>query len=223
MIEFGVSLPTIGMDDPSAVRLVAEQAEASGLDSVWAADHIVLPTSHTSTYPYSADGEFLIAPGLPFLDQFTTLAYVAGFTSRVKLGTAVTLLPLRHPACRGQDDRDAGRALRRTQHPRRRGGLAARGVRRPRPRLRSPGCHARREPAPRTRGVDGAGDTFRGAVLRCERRPVLPPPGADAPSAHLGRRPHETGHAPRREVTATHGSRRCSPRRRRRSRRRIAP
>ena len=97
MIEFGVSLPTIGMDDPSAVRLVAEQAEASGLDSVWAADHIVLPTSHTSTYPYSADGEFLIAPGLPFLDQFTTLAWVAGFTSRVKLGTAVTLLPLRHP------------------------------------------------------------------------------------------------------------------------------
>ena len=67
----------------------------SGLDSVWAADHIVLPTSHTSTYPYSADGlQFLIAPGLPFLDQFTTLAWVAGFTSRVKLGTAVTLLPL---------------------------------------------------------------------------------------------------------------------------------
>ena len=97
MTEFGVSLPTIGMDDPSAVRLVAEQAEASGLDSVWAADHIVLPVSHSSTYPYSADGEFLIAPGLPFLDQFTTLAYVAGFTSRVKLGTAVTLLPLRHP------------------------------------------------------------------------------------------------------------------------------
>ena len=97
MTEFGVSLPTIGMDDPSAVRLVAEQAEASGLDSVWAADHIVLPVSHSSTYPYSADGEFLIAPGLPFLDQFTTLSYVAGFTSRVKLGTAVTLLPLRHP------------------------------------------------------------------------------------------------------------------------------
>lgn len=97
MVEFGVSLPTIGMDDASAVRLVAEHAEAAGLDSVWAADHVVLPTSHTSTYPYSADGEFLIAPGLPFLDQFTTLAYVAGFTRRVKLGTAVTLLPLRHP------------------------------------------------------------------------------------------------------------------------------
>ena len=97
MVEFGVSLPTIGMDDPAAIRLVAEQAELSGLDSVWAADHIVLPTRHTSTYPYSAAGEFLIAPGLPFLDQFTTLSYVAGFTKKVKLGTAVTLLPLRHP------------------------------------------------------------------------------------------------------------------------------
>jgi probable F420-dependent oxidoreductase len=97
MAKFGVSLPTIGMDDPAAIRLVAEQAEASGIDSVWAADHIVLPTSTTSPYPYSEGGEFLIPPGLPFMDQFTTLSYVAGFTSRVTLGTAVTLLPIRHP------------------------------------------------------------------------------------------------------------------------------
>ncbi len=97
MAEFGVSLPTIGMDDPAAIRLVAEQAEASGIDSVWAADHIVLPATTSSPYPYSEGGEFLIPPGLPFMDQFTTLSYVAGFTSSVKLGTAVTLLPLRHP------------------------------------------------------------------------------------------------------------------------------
>ncbi|MCH8346852.1 MAG: LLM class flavin-dependent oxidoreductase, partial [Chloroflexi bacterium] len=97
MVQFGVSLPTIGMEDPQAVRLVAQQAEAEGLDSVWAADHVVLPTGEASPYPYSETGEFLIQPGLPFLDQFTTLAYVAGCTSRVRLGTAVTLLPLRHP------------------------------------------------------------------------------------------------------------------------------
>jgi probable F420-dependent oxidoreductase len=97
MVEFGVSLPTIGMDDPAAVRLVAEQAESAGLDSVWAADHIVLPTGETSPYPYSEGGEFLIPAGMPFMDQFTTLSYVAGFTKRLKLGTAVNLLPLRHP------------------------------------------------------------------------------------------------------------------------------
>ena len=97
MAKFGVSLPTIGMEDPQAVRLVARQAEAEGLDSVWAADHIVLPTGGSSPYPYSDTGEFLIRSALPFLDQFTTLAYVAGCTERVSLGTAVTLLPLRHP------------------------------------------------------------------------------------------------------------------------------
>ena len=97
MVQFGVSLPTIGMEDPDAVRLVAQQAEAEGLDSVWAADHIVLPVGDSSPYPYSDDGQFLIRPTLPFLEQFTTLAYVAGFTSRVQVGTAVTLLPLRHP------------------------------------------------------------------------------------------------------------------------------
>ena len=97
MTQFGVSLPNIGMHDPQAVRLVAEQAEAAGLDSVWAADHIVLPTGATSPYPYHVDGEFLIPPGMPFMDQFTCLSYVAGITSSIKLGTAVNLLPLRHP------------------------------------------------------------------------------------------------------------------------------
>lgn len=85
------------MRDPQALRLVAEQAEAAGLDSVWAADHIILPTGSTSPYPYHVDGDFLIPPDMPFMDQFTCLAYVAGITSRIKLGTAVNLLPLRHP------------------------------------------------------------------------------------------------------------------------------
>ena len=97
MAKFGVSLPTIGMGDPQAIRLVAQQVEAAGLDSVWAADHIVLPTGDTSPYPYAEGGEFLIPPGMPFMDQFTSLAYVAGITERIMLGTAVTLLPLRHP------------------------------------------------------------------------------------------------------------------------------
>lgn len=97
MAEFGVSLPNIGMRDPQAIRLVAQQAEAAGLDSVWAADHVVLPTGSTSPYPYHVDGEFLIPPGMPFMDQFTCLSYVAGITEHVQLGTAVNLLPLRHP------------------------------------------------------------------------------------------------------------------------------
>ena len=29
-----------------------------GFESVWAADHIVLPTQPTSQYPYTADGAF---------------------------------------------------------------------------------------------------------------------------------------------------------------------
>lgn len=96
-LEFGISLPTIGMGSPSAIKIVAEQAESAGLDSVWAADHIVLPTGTSSYYPYDTEGQFLIASQLPFLDQFSALSYVAGITSRIKLGTAVTLVPLRHP------------------------------------------------------------------------------------------------------------------------------
>ena len=65
-LEFGISLPTIGMGSPSAIKIVAEQAESAGLDSVWAADHIVLPTGTSSYYPYDTEGQFLIASQLPF-------------------------------------------------------------------------------------------------------------------------------------------------------------
>jgi alkanesulfonate monooxygenase SsuD/methylene tetrahydromethanopterin reductase-like flavin-dependent oxidoreductase (luciferase family) len=57
---------------------MADQAEPSGFDSVWATEH------HFTRYHMSPD---------PL--QFVT--YMAGRTSRVQLGTMVTVLPWRHP------------------------------------------------------------------------------------------------------------------------------
>lgn len=56
---------------------MARRVEAAGFDSVWAGDHI-------SFY-------------VPILESLTLLSFVAGATQRVKLGTGVYLLPLRHP------------------------------------------------------------------------------------------------------------------------------
>ena len=58
------------------VRL-SRAAEAAGFDSLWAGDHV-------SFY-------------VPILESMTLLSFVAGATERVKLGTSVYLLPLRHP------------------------------------------------------------------------------------------------------------------------------
>src|SRR5262245_15097675 len=56
---------------------IARRIEAAGFDSIWVGDHI-------SFY-------------VPILESLTLLSFIAGVTERVKLGTGVYLLPLRHP------------------------------------------------------------------------------------------------------------------------------
>ena len=55
---------------------MARHADRAGYDAVWVGDSIVAK---------------------PRLEPLTTLAYLAGITSRVRLGTAVLLPALRHP------------------------------------------------------------------------------------------------------------------------------
>ena len=57
---------TVGLDVGIYGRLatrdhileLATLAEASGLESLWVADHVIFPVTLTSTYPYSATGRF---------------------------------------------------------------------------------------------------------------------------------------------------------------------
>lgn len=77
------------------VVAVARKVEEVGLDAVWVADHVVLPTASTSRYPYSEETPF--GPEDGFLEALTTLAVVAGATERVRLGTSVLVMPMRHP------------------------------------------------------------------------------------------------------------------------------
>lgn len=85
-MHFGVGLPHFRqLASTEAIATVAQQAEALGFDSVWVSDHIVVP--------HSAIPRF----GEVFFEPFTTLAYVAGKTQRIRLGTSVIILPYRHP------------------------------------------------------------------------------------------------------------------------------
>jgi probable F420-dependent oxidoreductase len=76
---------------------VARRAEELGFESVWVAEHLVFPTSFASRYPYTADGVPPINPATPLLDPLLVLAQIAAVTSRIRLGTNIYLLPLRHP------------------------------------------------------------------------------------------------------------------------------
>ena len=82
---------------PERMAAVARHAEALGFESVWVPEHLVLPTRIASRYPYSPDGVPPFAPDAPHLDPLILLTHVAAATSRIRLGTNVYLLPLRHP------------------------------------------------------------------------------------------------------------------------------
>lgn len=85
-MRLGIHLPHIGRKaGPDSIRDCAMQAEALGLADVWVSEHIIVPKS--GGYP----------PSPNFWDPVLTLTWAAACTQRVRLGTSVLVLPLRHP------------------------------------------------------------------------------------------------------------------------------
>jgi probable F420-dependent oxidoreductase len=98
MMKFGVFLPVSGRAaSRKTLMQAAQQAEALGYDSVWAADRLVMPWKINTTYPYSKETTFIVPPDRPFFDTLTCLAFLAGFTEKIQLGMSVMVLPYRHP------------------------------------------------------------------------------------------------------------------------------
>ncbi len=97
-MQLGVKLPHTG--DAVADGSVTERAralEAAGFDSLWVSDHIVLPEVMASPYPFAADGKATWPSDTPHLETVVVLAAAAASTSRVRLGTAVLVVPQRNP------------------------------------------------------------------------------------------------------------------------------
>ena len=75
--------------DPDSLVRVAQYAEAAGLDSLWAGEHIVLPSPQPPDYA--------IAPEIPFLDAVVALALAAAHTTSITIATGILELPLHQP------------------------------------------------------------------------------------------------------------------------------
>ncbi|MET1075418.1 MAG: LLM class F420-dependent oxidoreductase [Umezawaea sp.] len=96
-MRFGLTHGNIGrFADPDAAAEVAIAAEASGFDSLWTIEHVVLPTEYEPLYPETADGRIPFAPDHPIADPLIWMAFAAARTSTIKLGTAVLVLPQRN-------------------------------------------------------------------------------------------------------------------------------
>ena len=85
-MQIGIHLPQIGRKaGPDAIRRAAVQAEELGFADVWTSEHIITPAG--APYP----------PSPVFYDPVLSLTWAAAYTKRVRLGTSVLVLPMRHP------------------------------------------------------------------------------------------------------------------------------
>ena len=84
-MKLGVLLRNMGpASSPELLTMAARAVDATpAVSDLWVVDHIAIP-------PDDAEGS-----GGRYLDPLATLAYVAGITTRVSLGTAVLVLPYR--------------------------------------------------------------------------------------------------------------------------------
>jgi len=82
----GVNVPNFGPGTaPGLLRRWAQTVEGLGFDLLMISDHIAVTPDVAGQYPP------------PFYEPFTTLAWLAGLTERIKLGTTVLIVPYRHP------------------------------------------------------------------------------------------------------------------------------
>lgn len=96
--SFGLDVGIYGtMAEPATILALAQHAEASGFDSIWLADHVAFPVKFKSEYPYSAKGDFPSRLADPLMEPIATMGVLVGATKRVRIGTAVLIMPHRNP------------------------------------------------------------------------------------------------------------------------------
>jgi probable F420-dependent oxidoreductase len=97
-MEVGVILPSAGPKcSPENIVTVARWAEELGYGSLWLTDHVALPLSCESFYPYRSHGRWDYPPETPWLDPLLALSWAGAVAPSLKLGTSVLVAPLRHP------------------------------------------------------------------------------------------------------------------------------
>jgi probable F420-dependent oxidoreductase len=85
-VRLGINVANFGpATGPEAFDRWAALGEDLGFDMLAMSDHVLVTPDVAANYP------------APFYDALTTLAYLAGTTNRIRLGTTVLVLPYRHP------------------------------------------------------------------------------------------------------------------------------
>ncbi|MFF7091026.1 LLM class flavin-dependent oxidoreductase [Streptomyces rubradiris] len=85
-MRIGVNVPNFGPGaTPDNLARWAKTSEGLGFDLLMLSDHVAITSDVAKQYP------------APFYEPVTTLAWLAGITTRIHLGTTVLIAPYRHP------------------------------------------------------------------------------------------------------------------------------
>ena len=95
-MDVGLTIPTRGpLATPEGIETIVRRAEELGFAHLSVSDHVVVPRSIESRYPYSASGAWPGAASGACLEQFTLLAWLAAISRKPRLITAVAVIPYR--------------------------------------------------------------------------------------------------------------------------------
>jgi probable F420-dependent oxidoreductase len=98
-VKFALLPPyrTGAVAEPEWITRFAQHAEACGFDAIYTVEHVVVPAGYTSRYPYSPDGRMSLPDHADIPDPLDLLAFIAGRTTTLGLGTGLIVLPEHHP------------------------------------------------------------------------------------------------------------------------------
>jgi len=98
MSRLGIRLRSVG-DVPITPGLteIARRAEELGAASLWFSDHLLMPRTSSSVYPFAPGGVSPWNPDTPWWEALTCCAFAAAATTRCRIGTSVLVLPQRNP------------------------------------------------------------------------------------------------------------------------------
>ncbi|MCE2485697.1 MAG: LLM class F420-dependent oxidoreductase [Desulfurellaceae bacterium] len=97
-MKFGIVPINLGeFIDPLVVIPFVQKAERLGYESVWTAEHVIIPKRYDSVYPYNPSGKVPFQPDAAIIDPLVALTFIAAATTRLRLGTGVNILPQTNP------------------------------------------------------------------------------------------------------------------------------
>ena len=96
-MKFALHFGNNNFADAAGCKRLVQLAEAAGFDTVFAVDHVALPESYESVYPYDASGRLRGHLAAMFPDPLIWMAQAAAHTTTLRFMTAVLILPLRNP------------------------------------------------------------------------------------------------------------------------------